>query len=84
MSTRTSTPPTSAAAEQRDRWRTLADLERTAALLAWLREYEHSAGRRLSPDDLLTRATGAPPDAAPFLDSLETQFAAPYGLEEVR
>jgi carboxypeptidase Taq len=52
------------------------DLERGqyASLLHWLREHVHAHGSRYLPDDLMIRATGRPPEAAPYLDHLRSRY----------
>ena len=52
-----------------------------APLLGWLRERVHRHGARYQPRELLTRATGAPPSAEPFLAYLEGVAAEVYGVE---
>jgi len=48
------------------------------ALLGWLRENVHRHGKKYDPDDLIARATGRPPDTAPYLRYLETKFGELY------
>jgi carboxypeptidase Taq len=43
-------------------------------LLAWLRENIHSHGRRFSPGELMTRATGSPTRADAFLNYLQAKY----------
>ena len=50
-------------------------------LRQWLTEYIYRHGRRLSPHELLERASGRGLDAKPYLDYLETKFSKLYGLE---
>jgi carboxypeptidase Taq len=49
-------------------------------LLAWLRENVHQHGRRLSADELVKRATGAPLSSEPFLAYLRTTASEVYGV----
>ena len=49
-------------------------------LLAWLRENVHQHGRRLSADELVERATGAPLSSEPFLAYLRTTAGEVYGI----
>jgi carboxypeptidase Taq len=49
-------------------------------LLAWLRENVHQHGRRLSADELVQRATGAPLSSEPFLAYLRTTASEVYGV----
>ena len=51
-----------------------------APLLGWLRENVHRHGRRLSADELVERATGAPLSSAPFLAHLRATAGDVYGL----
>jgi carboxypeptidase Taq len=51
------------------------------ALLGWLRENVHRPGKKYEPDDLIERATGRPPNTAPYLRYLEYKFGELYGLE---
>ena len=51
------------------------------ALLGWLREKVHRPGKKYEPDDLIERATGRPPNTAPYLRYLEYKFGELYGLE---
>ncbi len=50
------------------------------ALGGWLRENVHRHGSRYDPDELVERATGRPPDAAPYLSYLKAKFDDLYGL----
>lgn len=49
-------------------------------LLGWLSESIYRYGRRLDPDDLITRATGRPLDPEPYLAYLETKYGELYEL----
>jgi carboxypeptidase Taq len=51
-----------------------------AGLLGWLREHIHRLGRLDQPTELLTRATGAPPDASHLVTYLAEKFDYLYGL----
>jgi carboxypeptidase Taq len=51
------------------------------ALLGWLRESVHRHGKKYEPDDLISRATGRPPNTAPYLRYLESKFGELYGLK---
>jgi carboxypeptidase Taq len=51
------------------------------ALLGWLRENVHRHGKKYETGDLISRATGRPPDPAPYLRYLETKFGELYGLK---
>ena len=59
-----------------------AEMERGefGTLLAWLRGNVHHHGKRYDPDDLVERATGRPPETAPYLRYLNTKFGALYDL----
>jgi carboxypeptidase Taq len=61
----------------------LPDMERGefGALLGWLRENVHRHGKKYEPDDLISHATGRPPDTAPYLRYLESKFGKLYGVE---
>ncbi len=50
------------------------------ALRGWLRENVHRHGSRYDPDELVERATGRPPDTAPYLSYLKAKFGELYGL----
>ena len=50
------------------------------ALRGWLRENVHRHGSRYDPDELVERATGRPPDAAPYLGYLRTKFGDLYSI----
>jgi carboxypeptidase Taq len=66
--------------------RDLGDLEGAFAkgdfrpLLAWLAERIHRHGRRHSPAELVTKATGGPPSPGPLLRHLEARATEVYGL----
>jgi carboxypeptidase Taq len=45
-----------------------------ARLLAWLREHVHQPGRLYSPNELMTRATGAPTRADAFMGYLQAKY----------
>ena len=49
-------------------------------LLSWLRENVHRMGKRYSATELVRRATGKEPTAAPFIKYLETKFGEIYRL----
>ncbi len=51
-----------------------------APLLGWLREHVHRHGRKLTPDELVERATGGPISAAAWAASIRYKFAGLYGL----
>jgi carboxypeptidase Taq len=51
------------------------------ALLGWLRENVHRHGKKYEPDDLIRRATGRPPETAPYLRYLSTKFGELYDLK---
>jgi carboxypeptidase Taq len=51
-----------------------------APLLEWLRENVHQHGRRISADELVIRATGAPLSSAAFLDYLHATANEVYGV----
>ena len=53
---------------------------RFQALLAWLREEVHAAGRMLESDPLVERATGSPVQADWLVQSLWERYGAAYGL----
>jgi carboxypeptidase Taq len=61
----------------------LPDMERGefGALLGWLRENVHRHGKKYEPDDLISNATGSPPNTAPYLQYLEAKFGELYGLK---
>ncbi|MDQ4128578.1 MAG: carboxypeptidase M32 [Actinomycetota bacterium] len=50
------------------------------ALRGWLRANIHRHGSRYDPDELVERATGRPPDTAPYLSYLKAKFGDLYGL----
>ena len=51
-------------------------------LLGWLREHVHKHGRKLTPNELLERATGRPLTAEPWIDYVRHKFGTLYGLEQ--
>jgi len=51
------------------------------ALLGWLRENVHRHGKKYEPDDLISHATGRPPNTAPYLRYLESKFGELYDLK---
>lgn len=51
-----------------------------AVVLGWLRERVHARGRRLDPAGLLAAVAGEALSPEPFLDYLETKYAALYSL----
>jgi carboxypeptidase Taq len=51
-----------------------------APLLSWLRAELHVHGRTYRPQELVTRMTGSPIDATPYLNYLETKYKAIYGF----
>ena len=57
-----------------------AEMERGefGALLAWLRENVHRHGKKHDPEALVERATGRPPDTAPYLRYLREKFGELY------
>jgi carboxypeptidase Taq len=60
----------------------MAQMERGEfdALLGWLRENVHRHGKKYEPDDLISNATGRPPNTAPYLGYLHRKFGDLYGL----
>lgn len=52
----------------------------TAALLAWLRENIHQHGHKLTPGELITRATGRPLSPAAFVAYVNSKFSEIYAL----
>jgi carboxypeptidase Taq len=64
----------------------LPDLDRQLAggeftpLLGWLREHVHRHGRKLTPDELVMRATGRPIEAGPWIAYARQKFSSLYGL----
>jgi carboxypeptidase Taq len=50
------------------------------ALLEWLRENIHRHGKKYEPDDLISNATGQPPNTTPYLRYLHRKFGELYGL----
>jgi len=51
-----------------------------APMLDWLRDRVHSHGRKLTPDELVRRATGQPIVAGPWIAYVREKFTALYGL----
>jgi carboxypeptidase Taq len=51
-----------------------------APLLGWLRENVHRHGRKLTPDELVQRATGRPIEAGPWIAYAREKFASLYEL----
>ena len=49
-------------------------------LLEWLRPRIHAEGSKMSPSDLIEKATGAPPSPEPFLRYVEEKYGRIYGL----
>jgi len=49
-------------------------------LLSWLREHVHRHGRKLTPDELVERATGGRIEAGPWIASVREKFTDLYGL----
>ena len=47
---------------------------------AWLRENVHQHGRKYLPADLIERATGRPPTAAPYIAYLRKKYTDLYQL----
>jgi carboxypeptidase Taq len=66
--------------------RDLPDLEAGHAtgdfepLLSWLRDRVHRHGRKLTPDELVERATGSPIVAGPWITYVREKFTSLYGL----
>lgn len=66
--------------------RDLPDLEAQHAagdfepLLSWLRDRVHRHGRKLTPDELVERATGSPISAGPWIAYVREKFTSLYGL----
>ena len=60
----------------------LPEMERGefGTLLGWLQENVYRHGKKYEPDDLIERATGRPPDTAPYLRYLETKFGELYNV----
>lgn len=54
-----------------------------SGLLGWLRENVCRHGRKYLPDDLITRATGQPMTAEPYLRYLREKFGALYDVPAV-
>jgi carboxypeptidase Taq len=50
------------------------------ALLDWLRENIHRHGKKYEPDDLISNATGHPPNTGAYLRYLRRKFGDLYGL----
>lgn len=59
-----------------------AEMERGefGRLLAWLRENVHRHGKKHDPEALVERATGRPPDTAPYVRYLGEKFGELYDL----
>jgi carboxypeptidase Taq len=53
---------------------------RFGPLLDWLRREIHTAGRMLSPGQLVERATGGPVSAASLVASLRERYGPAHGL----
>jgi len=51
-------------------------------LLAWMRAHVHAYGRKLTPRDLMIRATGGPLTPEPYLAYLREKFGELYGLDQ--
>jgi carboxypeptidase Taq len=51
-----------------------------APLLSWLREHVHSQGARFTPGELVSRVTGSPMTARPFLAYIGEKYARLYDL----
>jgi len=51
-----------------------------APLLGWLRERVHGHGRKLTPDELVERATGRRIAAGPWIAYVREKFTALYGV----
>jgi carboxypeptidase Taq len=51
-----------------------------APLLSWLRDRVHRHGRKLTPDELVERATGSPIAAGPWIAYVREKFAGLYGI----
>ena len=47
----------------------------------WLREHVHRYGAKLSTDELLQRAVGAPIAVQPFVSYLKAKVGDVYGLQ---
>jgi carboxypeptidase Taq len=66
--------------------RELPDLEAGYAvgefepLLWWMRDRVHRHGRKLTPDELVERATGGPISAGPWIAYVREKFTSLYGL----
>ncbi len=51
-----------------------------APLLDWLHEHVHRHGRKLTPDELVERATGRPIEVGPWIAYVREKFGGLYGL----
>jgi carboxypeptidase Taq len=51
-----------------------------APLLGWMRDRVHRHGRKLTPDELVERATGRPITAGPWIAYAREKFSSLYGL----
>lgn len=51
------------------------------ALLAWMNQHVHQHGRSLQPNELISKATGQRPTAAPYLAYLRAKYSDIYGLD---
>ena len=49
-------------------------------LLAWLRPRIHAEGSKMSPSELIEKATGSAPSPDPFLRYVEDKYSRIYGL----
>ena len=68
-----------AAVEERPEIMSQMERGEFGALLGWLRENVHRHGKKYEPDDLISSATGHPPNTAPYLRYLERKFGELYG-----
>ena len=50
------------------------------SLLSWMQENVHAHGAKFTPEELLTRATGAGLDAGPYLTYIKTKYGELYGV----
>jgi carboxypeptidase Taq len=50
-------------------------------MLGWLRDNVHCFGRKLTPDELVERATGQPISTGPWIAYVREKFAGLYGLD---
>ena len=50
-------------------------------LREWLREHVHRFGRRLTPTEIVERATGRPIEVAPYVKHLREKYGELYGVE---